>query len=104
MKATGIAIGLPAVVAWTLAMAMSANAQAKPPRFAMACAPCHGFDGIGNDPATPNLAGQSVIYLYNQMMAFRAATRQHPEMNFFSGQMTQDEMQAIAEYYSNLPK
>jgi len=104
LKATGVAIGLAAIVAWTLATAVPANAQAKPPRFAMACAPCHGFDGIGNDPATANLAGQSVIYLYNQMMAFRAGTRKHPEMNFFSGQMTQDEMQAIAEYYSKLPK
>ena len=70
----------------------------------MACAPCHGYDGIGNDPAIPHLAGQSMIYLYNQMMAFRTGARKHPEMNFFSRQMTQEEMQAIAEYYSVLAK
>jgi cytochrome c553 len=95
-------MGLAAILA--LAFPSAAGAQPKPPRFAMACAPCHGFDGIGNDPSIPNLAGQSLIYLYNQMMAFRSAQRKHPEMNFFSVQMTSEEMQAIAEYYSKLPK
>lgn len=85
-------------------MSAPVAAQTTPPRFVMACAPCHGFDGIGHDPATPNLAGQHAIYLYNQMAAFRVGTRKHPEMNFFSGQMTQDEMQAIAEYYSRLQR
>jgi cytochrome c553 len=79
-------------------------AQPTPPRFVMACAPCHGFDGIGHDPATPNLAGQHAVYLYNQMAAFRVGARKHPEMNFFSGQMTQDEMRDIAEYYAGLAR
>jgi cytochrome c553 len=83
-------------------MVASVAAQTAPPRFVMACAPCHGFDGIGHDAATPNLAGQHAAYLYNQMAAFRVGERKHPEMNFFSGQMTQDEMRAIAEYYSRL--
>jgi cytochrome c553 len=104
LKAPSVAVGLAVAVACTLAVLVPADAQPKPPGFAMACAPCHGFEGIGNDPAIPNLAGQSVIYLYNQMMAFRTGARKHPEMNFFSGQMTQEEMQAIAEYYSKLPK
>lgn len=77
---------------------------APPPRFVMACAPCHGFDGIGHDPATPHLAGQNMIYLYNQMIAFRSAARKHPEMNFFSVQMSLEEIQAIAEYYAGLKR
>jgi len=75
-----------------------------PPRFIMACAPCHGFDGMGNDPSIPNLAGQGAIYLYNQIMAFRSGTRKHPEMNFFSGQMTQQEIEQIVQYYAGLPR
>jgi cytochrome c553 len=102
LRAVAVALGLAAALA--LVCPMPAGAEPKPPRFTMACAPCHGFDGIGNDPATPNLAGQNLIYLYNQMMAFRSGKRNHPEMNFFSGQMTQEEMQAIAEYYSKLGK
>ena len=93
------------VLALAGAIAVAAPVAAQtPPRFVMACAPCHGFDAIGHDPATPNLAGQSAIYLHNQMTAFRSGARKHPEMNFFSGQMTLDEMRAIAEYYSTLAK
>jgi cytochrome c553 len=75
-----------------------------PPRFIMACAPCHGFDGMGHDPSIPNLAGQNRIYLYNQVMTFRSGARKHPEMNFFSGQMTQQEIEEIVQYYSMLPR
>jgi cytochrome c553 len=91
------------MAAAALACATPAGAQGTP-RFLLACAPCHGFDGTGRDPETPNLGGQSAVYLYKQMMAFRTAERQHPEMNFFAGQMTRDEMRAIAEYYSKLVK
>jgi cytochrome c553 len=104
MKEFGAAIRFLAILgAAALACAAPADAQA-PPRFLMACAPCHGFDGIGHDPQTPNLAGQSAIYLYNQMMAFRTNERKHPEMYFFSNQMTYDEMRSIAEYYSKLAR
>jgi cytochrome c553 len=75
-----------------------------PPRFIMACAPCHGFDGLGHDASIPNLSGQSATYLYNQIMAFRSGARKHPEMNFFSGQMTQQEIEQIVQHYSKLPR
>jgi cytochrome c553 len=86
-----------------LAHARSGAAEtSSPPRFLLACAPCHGVDGVGYAGRVPNLAGQSREYLYNQLMAFRTGQRQHPEMNFFSGQMTQEELQQIADYYSGL--
>jgi cytochrome c553 len=91
---------LPAIVA---VLAGSLSAAAEPPRFLLACAPCHGFDGIGYDNRTPNLAGQHSDYLYAQLAAFRTGQRKHPQMNFFSGQMTQEELQAIVDYYSALP-
>jgi len=81
-----------------------AAAESAPPRFVMACAPCHGFDGKGHDPSIPNLAGQSAIYLYNQMAAFRAGARRHSPMDFFAGQMTAQEMQEIAAYYAGLAR
>ena len=74
-----------------------------PPRFVMACAACHGFDGIGHDGSVPNLAGQHRGYLLNQLLAFRDGHRTHPVMNFFSNQMSQDEMQQIIEFYAGLP-
>ncbi len=112
MKHAGTALRAAAILALLVLGALmvscprSAGAQAPPPppRFVMLCAACHGYDGIGHDPATPNLAGQNIVYLYNQMMAFRTRARVHPEMNFFTGQMTLEELQAIAIYYSVLPR
>ena len=75
-----------------------------PPRLVLVCAPCHGFDGVGHDRTIPNLAGQHRDYLVGQLTAFRSGQRIHPTMNFFSGQMTREELQGIVEYYSVLPR
>jgi cytochrome c553 len=74
------------------------------PRLVLECAPCHGFDGIGHDDSIPNLAGQHLDYLTRQLLAFRSGTRRHPEMNFFSRQLPQDELTAIIRYFSDLPR
>jgi cytochrome c553 len=90
--------------AFLLAYPQSGTAQpSSTPRFLLACVPCHGFDGIGHDGSVPNLAGQGREYLYNQLIAFRTGQRKHPAMNFFSGQMTQEELQQIVDYFSALP-
>src|SRR6266403_4341635 len=90
-----------AFAAILLAAPQSATAQtASPPRVLLACAPCHGFDGIGREGGIPNLAGQGREYLHNQLTAFASGQRKHPEMNFFSGHMTQEELQQVADYYS----
>ena len=82
----------------------AAPAQTAPmPHFLLACAACHGFDGIGYNDSTPNLAGQHRQYLYNQLIAFRSGQRRHPQMSFFSVQMSQDELQQIVDYFSALP-
>jgi cytochrome c553 len=93
---------LPAMVALLACWLLAAAEPPAAPRFLLACAPCHGFDGIGHDERTPNLAGQHRDYLYGQLAAFRTGQRKHPQMNFFSGQMTQEELQAIVDYYSAL--
>lgn len=74
------------------------------PRFLMACVPCHGFDGTGQDERVPNLAGQHRDYLRAQLLAFRTGERRHSVMNFFSGQMTQEELVEIVDYYLTLPR
>ena len=82
----------------------SASAQSPTvPAFLLACAACHGFDGIGQERRIPNLAGQHQEYLFDQLMAFRSGRRMHPEMSFFAGQIDQDELQQIVEYYAALP-
>jgi len=66
-----------------LVIPAAASAQShSAPRLVPACAPCHGFDGVGHDRTIPNLAGQHRGYLYSQLLAFRSAQRTHPAMNF----------------------
>ncbi len=68
-----------------------------------ACAPCHGADGLAHDAEVPNLAGQNAPYLYNQLRAFRGGRRQHKEMLYMSRQLSDEDMRALAEYFSHLP-
>jgi cytochrome c553 len=68
------------------------------------CAACHGADGIARDAEVPDLAGQHDVYLYNQMRDYRRGKRKHEEMRYMGRHMTDEEMRAIAEYYSGLPK
>src|SRR5262245_36106041 len=92
------------------AIAMTVNIHAAdaqmpaPPGFVLACAACHGFDGVGNDRSIPNLAGQNREYLMRQLMAFRNGQRQHPTMNFFAVQATREELEKIVDYYAALPR
>jgi len=78
-----------------------AQSAAAPP-LVLECAPCHGFDGIGQDDGIPNLAGQHQTYLNRQVLAFRSGARRHPEMNFFARQASQDEFTIILDYYAGL--
>jgi cytochrome c553 len=67
------------------------------------CVPCHGMDGIGRDAEVPNLAGQNETYLLNQLRAFHQGRRQHKEMLYMSRKMTDEDMQALAAFFANLP-
>jgi cytochrome c553 len=92
-----------AVLAALLAGSQSAQAQpASAPPLVLECAPCHGFDGIGQDDGIPNLAGQHRTYPERQVLAFRSGARRHPEMNFFARQASQDELTTILGYYADL--
>jgi cytochrome c553 len=81
-----------------------AGAQsAGPPSIVKVCMPCHGVNGQGHDVETPTLAGQSGIYLYNQLIAFRTGTRKHPTMKPIASDLTDREIEQIVTYYSILP-
>lgn len=76
-----------------------------------ACAECHGSDGRGN-PAleTPALAGQLSSYLSRQLAGFRDGRRGgHPAdlggatMSEASVGMSDEQIQALADYYARLP-
>lgn len=80
-----------------------AYAQQMETELISGCAPCHGADGISRFGAVPNLAGQNEPYLLNQLRAFHTGKRAHKEMRYMSRNMTEEEMEAIAAYFSSLP-
>jgi cytochrome c553 len=51
----------------------------------------------------PILAGQNVPYLLNQLHAFHTGKRVHKEMRYMTRNLTEEEMEAIAAYFSSLP-
>ncbi|MCZ8097378.1 MAG: c-type cytochrome [Alsobacter sp.] len=100
------AVRVASVLAAMLAVVASADAQQRPrpPVTVEACAPCHGVDGIAKDVEVPHLAGQNVVYLYNQLKAFKSGKRPHKEMRYMSRHVSEAEMEALADYYASLPR
>jgi len=64
------------------------------------CMTCHGLDGIARQPDAGNLAGQSAIYLRNQLEAFRSGARRHPQMNVIARDLSDREIADLAAWYS----
>jgi cytochrome c553 len=54
------------------------------------------------DVEKPNLAGQKSIYLRQQLQAFRAGKRKHPEMKIVAGDLTDRDIDQLVVYYSTL--
>ncbi|MEO8977678.1 MAG: c-type cytochrome [Casimicrobiaceae bacterium] len=94
-------IGRVLVVAAWLACAGAVHAQpaAVPPKAAT-CVACHGPDGNSPSGAFPTLAGQTFRYIYVELKDFQAKRRSDPLMSPQVEGMTQDEMMALAEYFS----
>ena len=71
-----------------------------------ACAACHGPTGSGNVAAKfPSLAGQHATYTVNQLKAFKSGKRENDTgkmMRNIAKNMTDAEMDAVAEYISGL--
>lgn len=66
------------------------------------CATCHGVDGQGTSPMFPNLAGQSEVYLEQQLKAFRSGRRQAPQMSIVVQNLSDQEIAVLAAYYAGL--
>jgi len=68
-----------------------------------ACAGCHGASGDGIPAQFPRLAGQHQDYTVAQLTAFRSDTRKNsPQMTTIAKRMSDDEIQAVADYVAGL--
>jgi cytochrome c553 len=80
-----------------------ARAQQAALELISGCVPCHGANGIARFGEVPILAGQNAPYLLNHLHAFQSGKRTHKEMGYMTRNLTEEEMEAIAAYFSSLP-
>jgi cytochrome c553 len=73
-------------------------------RGAAPCQSCHGADGGGMSAAGfPRLAGLGAGYLRKQLDDFATGSRDNPVMHPNAQALSDDERQAMASYYAQMP-
>ena len=69
--------------------------------LASMCVTCHGVGGAGAQP-NPSINGQTVEDFVDLMLAFASGDEPATIMNRHSTGYTEDEIRAIAEYFSTM--
>lgn len=64
------------------------------------CLACHGMNGNSTNPEWPTLAGQSAVYIAEQLHLFRAGARTNPVMQPMASSLSDDDINDLAVYYS----
>jgi cytochrome c553 len=74
-----------------------------PARGIPACVGCHAPNGVGIPAQYPRLSGQYAQYTKAQLAAFKSGARNNSaQMTKISAQLTDQEMEALAEYIAGL--
>ena len=76
----GLILGLAALVV-TSPFAQAGGDSTAGRKVMVKCQACHGKDGLGTKPYTPNIAGQKYDYLVHSLMAYKAGERKSPMMS-----------------------
>jgi cytochrome c553 len=63
------------------------------------CSSCHGPNGNSANPDWPRLAGQSAVYIAEQLRLFRSGTRDNPIMKPLAGTLSDQDISDLAVYY-----
>ena len=64
------------------------------------CIACHGLNGKGTGPTFPNINGQWFSYLRTQLIKYRDGDRENAIMNGQASELTGEEIDILAAYYS----
>ena len=67
------------------------------------CTACHGTDGNATIATNGNLAGQNERYLYQQLVAIKAKSREIIVMGNVLNDIDDDGLLSLARYYASLP-
>jgi len=65
------------------------------------CLGCHGQNGNSSNAQWPNLAGQQATYIVNQLKAFKSGDRNNPMMQSMAANLSDDDMNNLAAYFSS---
>lgn len=71
-----------------------------------ACTQCHGAQGVGVGSRFPALAGQSSLYIENQLHAWQGGTRARGPMGLMkviAAKLSDADIHEVAAYFSSLP-
>ena len=67
------------------------------------CHLCHGEEGEASSAIYPRLAGQNRNYLVKQLKNFRDGKRKSDTMNEMAKDLKDDQIEALADYFSSKP-
>jgi cytochrome c553 len=73
----------------------AASGEAK----AALCTACHGPNGNSVNPEWPRLAGQSAVYIAEQLRLFRSGVRNNPIMKPLASALSDQDISDLAVYY-----
>jgi cytochrome c553 len=73
----------------------AASGEAK----AALCSACHGPNGNSVNPEWPRLAGQSAVYIAEQLRLFRSGVRNNPIMKPLAESLSDQDISDLAVYY-----
>jgi cytochrome c553 len=63
------------------------------------CSACHGPNGNSVNPEWPRLAGQSAVYIAEQLRLFRSGVRNNPVMKPLATALSDQDIDDLAVYY-----
>jgi cytochrome c553 len=63
------------------------------------CSSCHGANGNSVNPEWPRLAGQSAVYVAEQLRLFRSGVRDNPIMKPLAASLSDQDISDLAVYY-----
>jgi len=73
----------------------AASGEAK----AALCSACHGPNGNSVNPEWPRLAGQSAVYIAEQLKLFRSGVRDNPIMKPLAASLSEQDINDLAVYF-----
>ncbi|MGZ5090451.1 MAG: c-type cytochrome [Burkholderiales bacterium] len=98
-RATAFFVG---VLLCSSPVSSAADAQAGRNK-AQVCVACHGPGGNSVVPTMPSLAGQPKQFITTQLVMFREGNRKDPQMSPIAANLSNADMNDLAEYFSREP-